>query len=157
APQDFRMASLYGVPDDSALADWPFDLDELAPWYARVERELGVAGAGFHAHGIGAHDYSLPPFGINPSGRVLPAAAEKLGWRAAPIPLAINTRPYSGRGACVRCGTCVGFACPSDAKNGTHNTVIPRALATGRCDLLTDACVASIACDSAGEARGVRV
>ena len=35
------------------------------------------------------------------------------------------------------CGTCVGFACHADAKNGTHNTIIMRALATGRCDLLT--------------------
>ena len=45
--------------------------------------------------------------------------------------------PYGGRPACVRCGTCVGFACHADAKNGTHNTTIVRAVATGRCDLLT--------------------
>src|SRR5215470_13980173 len=54
----------------------------------------------------------------------------------AAVPLLINSVPYNGRPACIRCGTCVGFACHAAAKNGTHNTVIMRALATGRCDLL---------------------
>ena len=35
----------------------------------------------------------------------------------------------------MRCRWCVGFACEVDAKNGTHNTVIPAALATGNCEL----------------------
>ena len=51
---------------------------------------------------------------------------------------AINSVPYGGRPACIRCGTCAGFACHADAKSGTHNTTIVRAVATGRCDLLTD-------------------
>src|SRR4029077_17425537 len=50
APEDFRMASTYGVPDGSGLADWPIDYDALAPWYARAEREIGVAGELGHAH-----------------------------------------------------------------------------------------------------------
>ena len=157
APEDFRMASLYGVPDGSGLADWPIDYATLAPWYARAEREIGVAGELGHAH-HGARDaYPMPPFPSNADGRVLRDAARRLGWRTAAIPLAINTQPYGGRDACVRCGTCVGFACPSDAKNGTHNTSIPRALATGRCRLLTRAQVAEVITDSTGAARGVRL
>ncbi len=35
------MASTYGVPDGSSLADWPFGYDELEPWYERVEWEVG--------------------------------------------------------------------------------------------------------------------
>lgn len=34
---DFRMASIYGVPDGSSLTDWPITYDELAPWYERAE------------------------------------------------------------------------------------------------------------------------
>ncbi len=43
-PEDFRMASTYGVPESSTLVDWPFGYDELAPYYDRVESELGVSG-----------------------------------------------------------------------------------------------------------------
>ena len=47
------------------------------------------------------------------------------------------------------------FACTVNAKNGTHNTLIPRALATGRCDLITEATVAQIDTDDAGHVIGV--
>src|SRR5712691_11644917 len=43
-PQDFRMASTYGVPAGSSLADWPIRYDDLAPDYERAEWEVGVAG-----------------------------------------------------------------------------------------------------------------
>ena len=43
-PQDFAMASRYGVPMGSSLADWPIDYGELAPWYERAEYEIGVCG-----------------------------------------------------------------------------------------------------------------
>jgi choline dehydrogenase-like flavoprotein len=157
APEDFRMASVYGVPEGSGLADWPIDYDELAPWYARAEREIGVAGEIGHAHHGARGPYPMAPFPLNADGRVLRGAAGQLGWRAAAIPLAINTRGYDGRPACVRCGTCVGFSCPSNAKNGSHNTAIPRALATGRCQLLTGALVGSLVCDTDGQARGVHM
>ena len=38
------MANTYGVPEESTLADWPFGYDDLAPYYDRVEWELGVSG-----------------------------------------------------------------------------------------------------------------
>jgi len=157
APEDFRMASIYGVPEGSGLADWPIDYDTLAPWYARAEREIGVAGELGHAHHGAREAYPMQPLPLNPDGRVLRDAAGLLGWRTASIPLAINTRVYDGRPACVRCGMCVGFSCPSDSKNGTHNTVIPRALASGRCTLLTGAQAESVICDSDGQARAVRM
>ena len=138
-PEDFRMAREYGVPAGSSLADWPIGYDDLAPYYERAEREIGVAGDGAAAaRRWPAHrGYPLPPLPPNCQGRTLRRGAAALGWETLPPPLLINTEPYQGRGACVRCQHCVGFACPTDAKNGTHNTLIPRALATGRCELVT--------------------
>jgi choline dehydrogenase-like flavoprotein len=72
------------------------------------------------------------------------------------VPLAINSVPRAGREACARCPQCVGHASPVDAKNGTHNTVIPRALATGSCDLLAGAQVVAIE-HAGGEAGAVRL
>jgi hypothetical protein len=49
--------------------------------------------------------------------------------------MARNSVPYNGRGPCMRCRWCCGFACEVDAKNGSQNTVIPVALepATANC------------------------
>lgn len=156
-PDDFRMASRYGVPDGSSLADWPLGYDELEPFYERAEWEIGVAGdhAGNPLAGPRRRGYPMPPVWDNPSRTVLQRGAAALGWHAFPAPLAINTVPYDGRAACVRCANCVGFACPSDGKNGTHNTLIPRALASGRCELVTGAMVERIDSDAHGTVGGV--
>ena len=55
----------------------------------------------------------------------------------------------------MRCRWCVGFACEVDAKNGTHNTVIPKALASGNCELRTDCVVKEILTDARGRVTGV--
>ncbi len=143
-PQDFRMQSLYGTPARSSLADWPIDYDELEPYYERAEWELGVAGDASKSLAPRRREYPMPPVPSTLSGAVLERAARSLGWDTAPAPLLVNTKPYGGRPACTGCGMCVGFACHNDSKNGTHNTVIPRALATGRCKLVTRALVSRI-------------
>ena len=48
--KDFRMASTYGVPEGSSLADWPIAYDDLEPYYERAEWEIGVAGDGDCQH-----------------------------------------------------------------------------------------------------------
>ncbi len=155
-PDDFHMASRYGVPAGSSLADWPISYDELAPYYERAEHEIGVAGD--HAgttHAPRARDFPLPPVPRTPAAEWLAGGASKLGWPTFTPPLAVNTRPYQGRGACIQCAQCIGFACPTEAKNGSHNTLLPRALATGRCTLVTRAQAARILTDAAGRATGV--
>lgn len=155
--QDFRMASTYGVPGGSSLADWPFGYEEMEPWYERAEWEIGCSGDG-DANRFQAprrRGYPMPPIPENASGRALKRAAESLGWSTFPVPLLINTAEYNGRPACVRCNLCVGFACPSESKNGAHNTVIPRALATGLCTLQTHAMAERIDTDARGSVTGV--
>ncbi|MCK4747410.1 MAG: GMC family oxidoreductase, partial [Bacteroidales bacterium] len=63
---------------------------------------------------------------------------------------------YNGRPACIRNRTCVGFACPVDGKNGTHNTVIPTAIATGNCEVRVQSVVAEIVSDASGRVTGVK-
>ena len=43
-PQDFQMATTYGVPEGSSLADWPITYADLEPYYERAEWEIGVCG-----------------------------------------------------------------------------------------------------------------
>jgi choline dehydrogenase-like flavoprotein len=156
-PADFKMASGYGIPHGSSLADWPIEYDELAPYYDRAEWEIGVAGDSTTSARIWPRrkDYPMPPVPLNRQGTVLRRGAAALGWDTLAVPLLINTVAYAGRPACTNCQHCVGFACEVDAKNGTHNTLIPRALASGRCDLVTGAMVERIDCNAAGRVVGV--
>jgi choline dehydrogenase-like flavoprotein len=157
--EDFRMASIYGVPEHSTLVDWPFGYDELAPYYERAEWLLGVAGDSASSAATRAprtRDLPMPALRDNGMRPHFAAAAAELGWETAPIPFGINSVPRAGRAACVGCAQCTGHTCPVDAKNGAHNTVIPQAVATGNCDLLESAQVLEIVHDGRGRARGVR-
>lgn len=155
-PLDFRMASTYGVPAGSSLVDWPFPYEELAPYYERAEWELGAAGDAVPAPQMPPRrPYPMPPMPRTRKAKKLEAGASKLGWTTQTPPLLINSEPWGGRPACAKCQHCVGFQCPVDAKNGSQNTVIPRALATGRCELRTEAMATRIE-HVGGEATGVR-
>jgi choline dehydrogenase-like flavoprotein len=157
-PRDFEMATRYGVPQGSSLADWPISYADLEPYYERAEWEIGVAGDDGEHSGMWPRrrPYPMPPTPVNRQGKILRNGAASLGWETRPVPLLINTVPYGGRAACIHCQHCVGFACPTDAKNGTQNTMIPRALRTGRCELVTEAVVTTITTDRAGQVTGVR-
>lgn len=141
-PNDFRMASMYGVPEGSALADWPITYDELEQYYDKVEWELGVAGepSGVHPRQRG---YPMAPWPLSLEDQHLAQGAQRLGWSTTRVPLLINTEARDGRMACVRCGFCVGFPCPVDAKNGSASTALPRATTAGA-HLLTGAQVVRV-------------
>jgi choline dehydrogenase-like flavoprotein len=155
--QDFRLRSIYGTVPDSTLDDWPISYAELEPYYEKAEWEIGVAGDDrqnpFAPPRRKTHP--MPPHPMTREGQLLEPAARRLGYHPFPIPMLRNTMPYGGRPACIRCRYCCGFACEVNAKAGTHNTVIPRALATGNCEIRTQSVVSAIAIDDRGRARGV--
>jgi choline dehydrogenase-like flavoprotein len=156
-PEDFRMASTYGIPDGSSLADWPISYEDLESDYDRAEWELGVSGdpSGNTYAGPRRRGYPMPPLPPNGAAAPLREGAARLGLSTSPIPLLINSVPYNGRGACIQCGACVGFGCPGEFKNDTRNTAIPRAVATGRCDVLTEAQTVRVITNADGRVTGV--
>jgi choline dehydrogenase-like flavoprotein len=155
--QDFRMRSTYGAVEGSTLEDWPISYADLEPYYEKAEWEIGVSGDDsaniFRAPR--RKPLPMPPLPPTREHRILKDAAERLGLHPFDIPMLRNTVPYNGRGACMRCRWCVGFACEVDAKNGTHNTVIPKALATGNCELRTECVAKEILTNPQGRATGV--
>ena len=52
---------------------------------------------------------------------------------------------------------CVGFGCPTDAKNGTQNTVLPKALARPGCELWIETRVTRLLTDGSGRVTGVAI
>jgi choline dehydrogenase-like flavoprotein len=155
--KDFRMRSTYGAVEGSTLEDWPISYADLEPYYEKAEWEIGVSGDDsaniFRAPR--RKPLPMPPLPPSREHRILKDAAERLGLHPFDIPMLRNTVPYNGRGACMRCRWCVGFACEVDAKNGTHNTVIPKALATGNCELRTECVAKEILTNPQGRAAGV--
>jgi choline dehydrogenase-like flavoprotein len=155
--KDFRMRSTYGTVEGSTLDDWPISHQDLEPYYEKAEWEIGVSGDDSNNIFRAPRRHPLPmtPLPPNREYEILKPAAQRLGLHPFDIPMLRNSVPYNGRAACMRCRWCVGFACEVDAKNGTQNTVIPRALATGNCELRTDCIVKEILTDSQGRVKGV--
>jgi choline dehydrogenase-like flavoprotein len=155
--QDFRMRSLYGAPEGSSLEDWPITYGDLEPYYEKAEYEIGVSGDlnndPFKAPR--RKPLPMPPLSPTREFEILEAGAKRLGLHPFHIPMLRNSVPYNGRGQCMRCRWCVGFACEVDAKNGTQNTVIPRALQTGNCELRPLATASRIVVNERGRATGV--
>ena len=155
--EDFKMKSTYGHVAGSTLEDWPISYDALEPYYEKAEWEIGVAGDDslnpFAPPRKRPHP--MPPFSHNKEARILLEAAKRLGYHPFPIPMLRNSVRYGGRPACIRMRTCVGFACPVNAKGGTQNTVIPMAIQTGNCEVRTHCMVSEIMVDSNGKITGV--
>jgi choline dehydrogenase-like flavoprotein len=156
-PKDFRMRSTYGAVEGSTLEDWPISYDDLEPYYEKAEWTIGVSGKGDANpfEGPRKKNYPMPPLPYNTEASLLAPAARKLGWHPFPIPMAINSIERDGRPGCIGCPHCVGFACEVSAKNSTAVTVIPKAVATGNCDLRTECVVKEILLDAQGRATGV--
>jgi choline dehydrogenase-like flavoprotein len=156
--EDFRMKTTYGSVAGSTLDDWPITYDELEPYYEKAEWEIGVSGDDAQNPFAPPRNkpQPMPPFEMNREARHLAQAARSLGLHPFPIPMLRNSVPYNGRAACIRNRTCCGYACPVNAKNGTHNTAIPLAMQTGNCEVRTHCMVAEILVNDQGRATGVR-
>ena len=152
-PDDFRGNSLDGLG-----VDWPFGYDELAPWYDRVERLIGVFGA---AEGI-ANSPDSPEGILLPPPR--PRAFEQ--WMAmvmgrrhgipvVPAHMAILTQPHGDRPQCLYATDCLR-GCAIGANFQSTTVLIPPARATGRLAVRTGAHVFEVPVDRAGRATGVR-
>ena len=156
-PEDFKLKSTYGHVEGSTIDDWPISYDDLEPFYEKAEWEIGVSGDDSQNPFAPPRKrpQPMPAFENNREGTVLADAGKRLGLHPFPIPMLRNSVPYNGRPACIRNRTCVGYACPVDGKNGTHNTVIPAAMATGNCEVRTHCQVAEIISDASGRVTGV--
>lgn len=150
-PYDFKPYSRdgYGV-------DWPITYDELAPWYDKVERLIGVTGA---AHGLENNPDSppgihLPPPPPTASDYFIKRGLEAMGIPVAAMRAAVLTRPLNGRSACLYATPC-NRGCAVRATFQSTTVLIPPARDTGNLEIRTDALVYEVDVDKDGRAGGV--
>lgn len=155
---EFRVLSKEGPIDGANLADWPIGYEELAPYYDRAEQRLGLAGqAGSNPfEPKRAVAYPSPAHPPRSATLALQRGAKKLGHHPFPTPLAVNPRPYDGRGMCLNGGQCATFGCPTQAKASTLSIHIPAAQATGRLDLRVDTRVVELVVGRDGRVSAAR-
>ena len=159
-----RMSLRYGPYDfhnyshDGLGVDWPFSYKDLAPYYDRVEKLIGVFGA---AEGLENSPDSPPGVLLPPpplrgyelfAQRVL---EKRFGIHAVPSHAAILTRPYNGRQACLYATPCPR-GCSVAANFQSPTVLLPPALATGRLQIRTQAMVYEVPLDRRGRASGAR-
>ncbi len=122
---DFRKLSALGPIVGADVADWPFDYEEIAPFYDEIERLIGVAGDVDRlpadptlAHAPRRGPLPMPAGPPQHSSMLVADGCERMGLHPFPVPMAINSRTYDGRPACNDCGFCSGFGCPIHARVG---------------------------------------
>src|SRR5947207_912575 len=104
------------VGSGAAFTDWPISYRDLEPYYTKVDWEIGVAGAPGPYDPPRSRPYPMPPHPPKSTGTLLEIGAKKLGYKPFAAPMAVTSRPYDGRSACVQCGFCLGFGCEVRAK-----------------------------------------
>jgi choline dehydrogenase-like flavoprotein len=139
-PQDFHLGTELGAIQGASFADWPADYSVLEPFYAYCERVMGVQGkkGANPFEGPRSTDFPMPPGVEMYAALLLAQGAQKLGLHPFPYPMAVTSEPYDGRPACVDCGYCSGWGCPSHAKGSAAVTTLRRALTSGNALLLAE-------------------
>jgi choline dehydrogenase-like flavoprotein len=115
-------------------AEWPFRYADIEPFYAGAERLLGVAGetgGGDPTEPRRSTPYPQRPAPLSRPAQAVADAARRLGLTPSRIPLAISYEAREDRRACMRCGSCDGYACAAEAKNDLATDIIPKLVRQG--------------------------
>src|SRR6266849_4427894 len=110
-PNDFKVKSEAGRG-----LDWPIDYKDLAPYYDKVARDVGVSGDA-KAEEIwrpAGAPYPMPPMKTFRNGDIWLKGFEAVGIRMVPAAVGMNSTGYKGRPACIYDGWC-HVGCPTGA------------------------------------------
>jgi choline dehydrogenase-like flavoprotein len=145
---EFQPASYDGYD-----VDWPITYEEMAPWYSKTERLIGVSGPDTKSEQCPPGEW-LPTIGPTCPEAQLARGADRLGLYAFMNPKAAITRDYNGRSKCHYCGPC-SHGCDSGSKFTTVGVLLPPSMATGRLTLQLNSIVREIIVGSDGRAKGI--
>lgn len=117
-PTDFDLKTRYGI-----AVDWPLTYNDLEPYYAQAEVELGVSGNRDEWEPLTPRstDYPMPGIAASYGDELVRAAlADIEPIDGTPVtvlttPQARNSEEYQGRSACQGNSSCIPI-CPSGAK-----------------------------------------
>lgn len=148
---------------DGYAIPWPIMYSDLAPWYSRVERFVGISG---NRDGIVNLPDSevLPPFELNCVEKHIQAEIaahyddrQVIIGRCAHLTEPQPIHLKQGRGKCQARNLCYR-GCPYGAYFSSNSSTIPWAMKTGNLTIVNDSIVSQVLFDDAtGRASGVAV
>ncbi|NIO06426.1 MAG: hypothetical protein GTO13_23290 [Proteobacteria bacterium] len=117
---DLKFKTLYGFG-----RDWPIPYAELEPWLLRAEHEIGVAGNEDNPYASKrSGPFPMPAHAFSYFDReMFKPALKRLGIVGHSCPLAVNSKLYRGRSACMACRACK--FCPSGARYSPDRAHVP--------------------------------
>jgi choline dehydrogenase-like flavoprotein len=147
-PDDFKRRSKDGLGDD-----WPIGYDDVAPYYDRVDRLIGIFGS---REGLPNDPDGIfqPPPEPRCWERMIKQGADRLNITCIPSRLSILTRPLNGRSACHWCGQC-NRGCATRSNFSSPTVLLPPALDTGRLTIIPNAMAREVLVDDRGLAAGI--
>lgn len=154
-PYDFKPFSRDGLG-----VDWPIGYDDVAPFYDRVERMIGVNGGRIELenHPDSPPGCLMPPPKPRIPEMLLKATCESMGIPVRTAHTAVITRDMpdkvAPRTACFNATPC-SRGCTIGAMFQTTTSFLPTAKATGKLTIVTDAMVSKVLMAKAGRAAGV--
>jgi choline dehydrogenase-like flavoprotein len=109
-PDDFTMKSDHGG------LDWPISYADLAPYYDRAAREIGISGdaKAEERWRPPGEPYPMPPLRKFRHGEVWVKGFESVGIHVVSGAVGVSSVPYKGGEACIHDGWC-GAGCPTGA------------------------------------------
>jgi choline dehydrogenase-like flavoprotein len=110
-PSDFKIKS-----EHNRALDWPISYSDVAPYYDKVARDLGVSGDA-KAEEIWrppGEPYPMPPMKTFRNGEIWLKGFEANGIRMVPAAVGMNSTEYKGRPPCIYDGWC-HVGCPIGA------------------------------------------
>jgi choline dehydrogenase-like flavoprotein len=133
---------------------WPISYEEVAPYYSRAERFMGVYGYKDGLDNLPDGEF-LKPVPMRCGEMLLHRGVNRLKAQGRKIEFvaqrkAMLTQPHwSKRAVCHYCGHCMN-GCEVDAKYTSANTPIPFAMRTGNLTLFTESTMTRIVMDADG-------
>lgn len=132
---------------DGVGTDWPIRYGDVAPWYDKVEKFIGVSG---QAEGLAQLPDGIfqPPMALNVvEQHMREAIGARWPERRVTIGRVANlTESKDGRGVCQHRNICAR-GCSIGAYFSTQSSTLPAAKATGNLTVLTDTIVESLQYD----------
>lgn len=146
---DFKAAGKDGFDQE-----WPISYQEIAPYYDRVEKFVGVSGQAENLPQLPDGQF-LPPMQLSCGEQLLRKAVKQKFGRTVTIGrVAILTADLKGRPKCHYCGPC-SRGCTTGSYYSSPASTLPAAEATGRLTLIPNAVVSHIVVDDRGKCKGV--
>ncbi len=141
-PNDFRLASTYGVAKNSNIVDWAISYDELEPYYTKVEELVGVSGevqAYEFLEPRSTKEFPYPALAENKIVDLIDKSCKELGYKSIKTPRAIISKQKNHRNPCYYSNYCGSYPCSSGAKGSSRASLIKDALLTNNVTIITNA------------------